>query len=791
MAKLGAVIDDWMVEADVTVSAVQCWTSLEEFFGVVPCTLMSMMSNDLLPSACEVDVCGTLSMYALTLASETPSALLDWNNNYGDDPDKAVCFHCSNLPKHFFEDVKMDYQEIIAGTVGKENTFGTMVGRVKAGPMSFARFSTDDRTGHGSAGTWARGASPTIRWRRSAAPASSRFRGCRICCATSARTGSSITSPATSRRSRTPCTRRRRATSAGTCCGTDEARRQTADGGRQTNSILQMAIVAGVDFGTQSVRVSIVDSVRGSLGWGVSEYPVKRDRNDPDFATQSHEAHMNALVAAMKTALDASKVAGASIKAIALDTTGSTVVPVGEGLVPLDDYYLWCDHRAKAEAALITEVAHETGLPAIRRLRRRLFVGVGIREAAALAAAQSGQARTLRHGARALRHGRGGALRHHRSRSAAAQHLRDGPQVALERRTAGCRRRSSSSRSIRSSRRRPRALRGRYLTSNTSPGNSRRNGRSRLGLAAGIPIPVGAFDAHWDAIGAGIAEGDVVNVVGTATCIMAIAKETGRIPGLCGVVKGSIHPAYVGIEAGLSATGYLFEAIARRSNTTVAALGPELDTHRAGETGLLRIGWDNGDRTVLVNPNLGGVTLGWNLNHTAADELFAAIEGTAFHTRIILDRMPEHGVPINRVIHGGGIPQKNDVLNQVYANVLEQAGARARAVRSRRWGRRSSRASRRGCTRRSKRRRRRCARRIARCIPIRLRWRPTSNSTRCTGTCTSRWVIRVECAPRRWERCRGSGNRRARPTAAAAVRATVRSGYSLNFVASTLCFNAI
>ncbi|MFI5310175.1 MAG: L-fucose/L-arabinose isomerase family protein [Gemmatimonadales bacterium] len=147
MAKLGTVIDGWMREADVTVSAVQCWTSLEEFFGVVPCTLMSMMSNELMPSACEVDVCGTVSMYALTLASGSPSALLDWNNNYGDDPDKAVCFHCSNLPKHFFDDSRMDYQEIIAGTVGKENTFGTIVGRVKAGAMSFARFSTDDRTG--------------------------------------------------------------------------------------------------------------------------------------------------------------------------------------------------------------------------------------------------------------------------------------------------------------------------------------------------------------------------------------------------------------------------------------------------------------------------------------------------------------------------------------------------------------------------------------------------------------------------------------------------------------------
>jgi L-fucose isomerase-like protein len=147
MAKLGAVVDEWMNAADVQISAVQCWTSLEENLGVVPCTVMSMMSDSLLSSACEVDVCGVIGMHALQLASETPSALLDWNNNYGDDPNKAVCFHCSNLPKHFFKDVRMDFQEIIAGTVGKDNTFGTCVGRVKSGPMSFARFSTDDVNG--------------------------------------------------------------------------------------------------------------------------------------------------------------------------------------------------------------------------------------------------------------------------------------------------------------------------------------------------------------------------------------------------------------------------------------------------------------------------------------------------------------------------------------------------------------------------------------------------------------------------------------------------------------------
>ena len=147
MAKLGAVVDEWMAQTQVAISAVQCWTSIEEFFGVVPCTIMSMMSENLMSSACEVDVCGVIGMHALRLASGTPSALLDWNNNYGEDPDKAVCFHCSNLPKHFFKKARMDFQQIIAGTVGRDNTYGTCEGLVKSGPMSFARFSTNDREG--------------------------------------------------------------------------------------------------------------------------------------------------------------------------------------------------------------------------------------------------------------------------------------------------------------------------------------------------------------------------------------------------------------------------------------------------------------------------------------------------------------------------------------------------------------------------------------------------------------------------------------------------------------------
>lgn len=155
MAKLGVVIDGWMADNELDASALQCWTAMEEFYGVVPCTIMSMMSNDLMPSACETDITGVIGMYAMALASGKPSALVDWNNNYGEDPDKCVVFHCSNLPKDVFmpEPIKpddimvMDYQAIIAGSVGKDNTFGTVVGRVKAEPFTYCRVSTDDYQG--------------------------------------------------------------------------------------------------------------------------------------------------------------------------------------------------------------------------------------------------------------------------------------------------------------------------------------------------------------------------------------------------------------------------------------------------------------------------------------------------------------------------------------------------------------------------------------------------------------------------------------------------------------------
>ena len=209
-----------------------------------------------------------------------------------------------------------------------------------------------------------------------------------------------------------------------------------------------------------------------------------------------------------------------------------------------------------------------------------------------------------------------------------------------------------------------------FATSDQLQGRLSAEWANKLGLKPGIPVPVGAFDAHWDAIGSGCRTDDMVNVVGTSTCIIGITPSVNLVPGVGGVVQGSVHPRRTGIEAGLSAVGDIFQAIATRAGTDVQSLSRGLEHYRAGQTGLLRLTWDNGDRTVLVNPNLRGITLGWNLQSTAQDELFAAIEGTAFHTRVILDRMETHGIHIKRVINAGGIPQKNDVLNRIYASVL-------------------------------------------------------------------------------------------------------------------------
>ncbi len=431
-------------------------------------------------------------------------------------------------------------------------------------------------------------------------------------------------------------------------------------------------VVAGADFGTLSVRVSIFDSEKGRLGGAVAEYPLHRKKSDPDYATESHEDHMAALAAATRDALSNSEVPGSAIKALAIDTTGSSVIPVDDAMQPLDEYYLWCDHRAWKEAGEITRKAHESGLEAIEWCGGVYSSEWGF----------SKLLHWLRHNPE-KRDRLGSAFEHcdyiaavlcgieHPSdvkRSICAmghkwmwnQSLGGLPSeeflVSVDPLFQGVREK----------------LAGEYATSDVIAGKLTAQWAERLGLQAGVLIPVGAFDAHWDAIAAGAQLGDMVNVIGTSTCIIGLSDSTTLVPGVCGVVPGSVDPKLTGVEAGLSAVGDIFDAIARRAGSSVGELSKDIAGYRPGQTGLLRLTWDNGDRTVLVNPELGGITLNWHLTNTAADELFAAIEGTALHTRVILERMEEHGVEINRVINGGGIPKKNEILNQVYADALNK-----------------------------------------------------------------------------------------------------------------------
>jgi L-ribulokinase len=434
-----------------------------------------------------------------------------------------------------------------------------------------------------------------------------------------------------------------------------------------------MAIVAGADFGTLSVRVTLLDSEKGRLGTAVAEYPLHRRRSDPDYATQSHADQMNALVTATRKVLADTGVAGQSVVSVALDTTGSSVLMVDAAMQPIGDYYLWCDHRAHKEAKEITALAHQSRLEAIEWCggvyshewgwakllhwlrhaspEERQRFGTAIENCDMVAATLTGVTNPAQLKRSVCAMGHKWMWNPKWNGLPSEEFL-----VAVDPLLAGIREQ----------------IGGEYLTSDHVYGNLNAEWAERMGLSAGIPIPVGAFDAHWDALGAGCRAGDVVNVVGTSTCIIAMAASSELVPGVCGVVPGSVHPKFTGIEAGLSAVGDIFEAISRRAGTSVKDLAQGLESYRAGQTGLLRLTWDNGDRTVLVNPELGGITLGWNLVHTAQDELFAAIEGTAFHTRIILERMAEHGVPVERVINAGGIPQNNATLNQIYADVLNK-----------------------------------------------------------------------------------------------------------------------
>ena len=432
-------------------------------------------------------------------------------------------------------------------------------------------------------------------------------------------------------------------------------------------------IVAGVDFGTLSVRVTCMETDTGKvLSHATASYPLERSAEDPLLGGQAHADHMNALVKAMREAWSLARIDGREIASIACDTTGSSVVMVDENLQPLANYYLWCDHRAHREAGEITALGQARDLEALK------WCGGTYSH-------EWGYAKVL-HFLRSnpdLRPSFATALEHCDMVAATLCGITDLDELPRSLCAAGHKWMYGSAWGGLPSQEFLSAvdplldginekLRGRFLASDQLAGHLCREWAERLGLRPGIPIPVGAFDAHWDAVGVGANIGDVVNVVGTSTCIIAMADSDYQpVPGLCGVVPDSVVPGFAGIEAGQSATGDVFEAIAKRGKLDLATAMLGYESMPPGGTGLMRVNWDNGDRTVLVRSDVGALTLGWDLNHTAGDEIHAAIEGMAMHVRIILDRIASGGAPNTRVINAGGIPQRSDLLNQVYADVLD------------------------------------------------------------------------------------------------------------------------
>ncbi len=461
-----------------------------------------------------------------------------------------------------------------------------------------------------------------------------------------------------------------------------------------------MAYTIGVDYGTNSVRAVVVDCANGqTVGSSVYAYPsgdqgVLLHPKEPHLARQHPGDYIKGLEASVTGALaqaqsvdgfDASQVIG-----IGVDTTGSTPLPVDAQARPLAldptwesnlaaHAWLWKDHTAADEAAAITATAraHAPHLLAPiggiyssewwwSKIWRCLKAAPDVFDAAAswveladfIPAVLSGvndSTKIVRcvcaAGHKAMYSDTWGGL------PDKAFLTRLDPKLA--------------------------DLRDRLYDAAYAPGRPAGHlcgeWAQKLGLPEGITIAMGGFDAHYAAVGAGVATGTWVKIIGTSTCDCAVAPTTqpvADIPGICGIVNGSIMPGYYGIEAGQSAVGDILkwwvEEICRGDEYAHAHLTVEASHLKPGESGLLALDWNNGNRTILVDPRLSGLMLGQTLHTTQGEIYRALIEATAFGARAIIERVRQYGVAVDRVVCCGGIAEKNPLFMQIYADVIGQ-----------------------------------------------------------------------------------------------------------------------
>jgi L-ribulokinase len=458
------------------------------------------------------------------------------------------------------------------------------------------------------------------------------------------------------------------------------------------------AFTVGADFGTNSVRAVVVDCADGrAVGAAVADYRsgergVLLDPRDPHLARQHPGDWLEGLRAAVNGALvEAEREPGfarALVAGIGTDTTGSTPLPVDAACRPLGlaprfrdhlaaQAWLWKDHTSAEAAAAITETARRHAPQYLApiggtyssewfwaKIWRCLEVAPEVFDAAASWIEFADFVPALLAGITDPRAAvRCACAAGHKAMYAAAWGGLPAREflARLDPRLGALR---------------DRLYEGAFPADRPA-GRLCAEWAGALGLPAGIPVAMGAFDAHYGAVGAGITAGTLVKIIGTSTCDIAIAPSGAvppDVPGICGIVDGSVMPGYFGVEAGQSAVGDLLQwwvgEICLGDEALHGALTAEAARLRPGESGLVALDWNNGNRTILVDPRLTGLLVGQTLHTSRAEVYRALIEATAFGARAIVERLVERGVPVERVVCCGGIAEKNPLFMQVYADVL-------------------------------------------------------------------------------------------------------------------------
>lgn len=449
-------------------------------------------------------------------------------------------------------------------------------------------------------------------------------------------------------------------------------------------------LALGLDFGTNSVRALVVDCTSGKeLATHVFEYPhgdagILLDRKNVNLARQHPQDYLDGTIACVRACLR--RIPAEQIVGIGIDTTGSTPIPVDEHGQPLAFHrafrknlaamaWLWKDHTGFAEAEAITTAAAAKRPHYLAKCGGKYSsewfwskIWHCLREAPAVFDAAytwvehaDWMPAVLTGTDHPDRLKRGICAAGHKAMFHEAwggypdeEFLRDlEPKLARVRRT----------------------LPARAFTIADRAGELTEAWAKKLGLRPGIPVAVGAFDAHLGAVGSGIRPGTLVKIIGTSTCDMMVAPlETTLpdIPGLCGIVPQSILPGYYGLEAGQSAVGDIFNWFVRFSGQSHETLTRAAERLQPGESGLLALDWHNGNRTILVDQRLTGLLLGLTLHTTPAEVYRAWVEATAFGARRIMERFEEYGILVDRVVNCGGISVKNTLVMQVYADVLNR-----------------------------------------------------------------------------------------------------------------------